>query len=108
MNTEIREHMRGGDGQVVLKHILEEDQMNDKCRLYAEITLAPGCSIGYHEHQNECETFYILQGIGTYNDNGTERTVQPGEVTRCPDGTSHGIKNNGDKDLVFMALILLD
>ncbi len=108
MRTEIREHMRDGDGQVVIKHILDEGQLNDKCRMYAEITLAPGCSIGEHEHHKESETFYILRGTATYSDNGSERTVQPGEMTFCPDGNSHGIKNNGTSDLVFMALILLD
>ncbi len=108
MHVEIREKMRGGDGQVILNHILEPEQLNDKCRLYAEVTLKPGCSIGYHEHHGESETFFILSGQGEFNDNGTTRTVKPGEMTRTPDGCGHSMRNAGEEDLVFMALILLD
>jgi len=32
--------------------------------------------------------------------------VEPGDVLYCDDGSGHGIKNTGDEDLVFLALIL--
>ncbi len=108
MYTEIREHMRGGDGQAVIKHILDDDQLNEKCRLFGEITLAPGCSIGYHEHQNESETFYFIAGTGEFDDHKSVKTVKPGDVTITPDGCGHAVKNTGEEDLVFMALILLN
>ena len=44
------ENMCGGNGHVFLKPILNEKQLNGKCGLYAEVTLEPGCSLGYHEH----------------------------------------------------------
>ena len=50
----------------------------------------------------------ILRGEGDYNDNGTVRPVKAGDVTFTPDGKGHGLKNTGDTDLVFMALIILD
>ena len=50
---EKREGMRGGNGTVVIEHILDDAQMNGMCRMYAKITLAKGCSIGYHEHMGE-------------------------------------------------------
>ena len=50
--VEIKEHMRGGKGHVIMKHLLGEKELNGKCRIYAEITLEPGCEIGYHEHHN--------------------------------------------------------
>ncbi len=108
MKIERRENMRGGEGHAIIKHILEEEQLNDKCRLYGEITLEPGCSIGYHEHSGESETFYVIRGTGEFDDNGSVRTVAPGDMTYTPDGCGHAIKNTGDTDLVFMALILLD
>lgn len=40
------------------------------------MTIEPGCSLGYHEHHNESETYYILRGEGDYNDNGVIRPVK--------------------------------
>ena len=38
--------------------------------------------------------------------NGKEYPVEVGDVTFCADGNGHGIKNAGEEDLVFVALIL--
>ena len=108
MTTERVEHMAGGEGHVLIKRLLDEKQLNGKFRMYAEVTLEPGCSLGSHEHHNESETYYILSGKGIYSDNGTLRMVKAGDVTFTPDGMGHGLKNSGDEDLVFMALIILD
>ena len=108
MTTERVENMAGGQGHALIKRLLDEKQCNGKCRLYAEVTLEPGCSLGYHEHHNESETYYILSGKGIYSDNGTLRMVSAGDVTFTPDGQGHGLTNSGDEDLVFMALIILD
>ena len=108
MTTDRIENMAGGQGHVLIKRLLNEKQLNGKCGLYAEVTLEPGCSLGYHEHHNESETYYILSGKGIYSDNGTLRMVKAGDVTFTPDGQGHGMTNTGDEDLVFMALIILD
>lgn len=103
------EQMCGGKGHVIIKEILEGEQLNGKCRLYAEVTLEPGCSLGYHEHYGESETYYILSGQGTYNDNGIFfRPVEAGDITFTPSGSGHGLANTGNTDLVFMALIILE
>jgi len=102
------ENMCGGEGHVIIKEILDEKRLNWKCGLYAQVTLEEGCSVGYHEHHNESETYYILSGEGEYNDNGTVRLVKSGDVTFTPDNCGHGLKNTGKEDLVFMALIILD
>ena len=56
MTTERVENMAGGTGHVLIKRLLDEKQLNGKCKMYAEVTLEPGCSLGYHEHHNESET----------------------------------------------------
>ena len=48
----------------------------------------------------------LRKGAGIYNDNGKEYPVEVGDVTFCADGNGHGIKNAGEEDLVFVALIL--
>lgn len=81
--TEVVKNMAGGDGEVTIKRILGEKELNGKCGLYAQVTIQPGSSLGYHEHKNESETYYILSGTAEYNDNGT---------TRTPENRKHCIK----------------
>lgn len=106
--TEIIEQMCGGKGRVIIKHILGEKELHGNCGLYAEVTIEPNCTLGYHEHHGESETYYILSGEGTYNDNGATRPVKAGDVTFTGNGFGHGLDNTGDQNLVFMALIVND
>lgn len=108
METIIKQNANGGKGPMQIKYILNDQELNGKCRMFAEVTLGVGCSLGYHEHAHESETYYIIKGQGEYNDNGTLRTVNAGDRTFTPDGTGHGMANIGDTDLVFIALIILN
>ena len=108
VKTDVIPNMCGGKGEVIINHILGEKELNGKCGLYAEVILKPGCTLGYHEHHGESETYYILTGKGDYNDNGTIRPVKAGDITFTPDGKGHGLDNTGDSDLKFMALIIYD
>ena len=76
--------MFNGDGEVILTHILN----------------------GAEEMYGDGETYCIVSGHGTYNDNGTLVPVGPGDVTFVDDGEGHSIKNTGEEDLISVALIL--
>ena len=89
MKTVVKENANGGKGQVVVKYILDDNELNAKCKMFAEVTIAPGCSLGYHEHHGESETYYIIKGQGEYDDNGTKRPVTVGDKTFTPDGCGH-------------------
>ena len=103
---EYREHMRGGDGtDQITNFITGPAELNDKGRLFAKITLNPGCSIGYHVHEGDAELFYILKGTAEYSDNGTITQVSAGDVTICPAGTGHGIANRTDEVVELVAVI---
>ena len=105
--VECREHMRGGDGTVQITNlVLSNEELNNKGRLFARLTLNPGCSIGYHVHETDSEIFYITKGTGIYSDNGEEKTVTAGDVTICPAGTGHSIANRSDEVLELTALIV--
>lgn len=106
MQTETKQEMRGGNGQAVLLHVTPAENLNEKGRMFSQITLAPGCSIGYHEHHGESELFYILEGEGLLSDNGAQTAIHAGDCAICPDGQGHSIANSGTGPLVFMALIL--
>ena len=99
--------IRGGNGETEMRKILTgADEMYGKGRMFNEMILAPGNSIGEHAHSGDNEIFYILSGEGEYNDNGTVVTVRPGDTVVCNDGETHSLKNTGKEPLRFIALIL--
>ena len=99
------ENMRGGDGIIELNHLLNKDEFGGAGRLFSLLRIEPGDFIGYHIHENEQETFYILEGEALYNENGTEVVLKPGDVALCKDGEHHAIKSIGKETLVFFGLI---
>ena len=103
-------NMRGGTGTVTILAALETDkgELHQKGRLFSTVTVPPGASIGLHTHEGEMEAYLIVSGQGIYDDNGTEATVNPGDVTYTAPGQSHSITNTGDGDLVLVALILFE
>ena len=108
MQVEKRMNMRGGKGEIIIEHLIDESVRGKNVRMFAKITVAPGCSIGYHEHVGERETYYIAEGEGVYDDNGQKRTVKKGDVTVTPSNKGHAIENSGENPLILIALIILD
>ena len=104
-NVDHNENMRDGTGIIEMVHLLNKEEFEGAGRLFSELHIQPGDSIGYHIHKNEQETFYILAGEALYNDNGTEVTLKPGDVAICKAGEHHGIKSSGSETLVFIGLI---
>ena len=106
-SIEYREHMRDGEGTIeITNFVADPSEMNDKGRLFARITIKPGCSIGFHIHDKDSELFYIMKGTGVYNDNGEKKAVTAGDVTFCPAGTGHGMANETDEVLEIIAVIV--
>ena len=104
--TVYNEKMRGGNGTVEITNFATPAELNDKGRLFANITLHPGCGIGFHMHENESELFYVMKGEVLYNDNGTECVCSAGDVMICPAGTGHAVTNNGTEDAALCAVIV--
>ena len=104
---EIREQMRGGDGQVLITHIFEKDELLGRSRMFSSLTLEPGCSVGAHGHENEQEYFYVVKGSPLYCDDDEKIRLQEGDGTICEDGHSHAIINDTDETVVMIACILL-
>lgn len=103
---EVRKNMRAGFGEVAIKHYFKKDEINAACRLCAQLTLAPGSSIGLHEHINEDEIFIIQAGRGVVVDGGKEMEVFAGDAILTGRGAAHAIKNTGNGDLLITAVIL--
>ena len=104
--TQRREAMRGGNGAALLTPASKELPAN--ARLFSEIRLAPGASIGYHVHENETELFLFLEGEGRVMDDETEVLVHPGDSMAPFSGHGHSVESVGDTDLVLVAVIVKD
>ena len=65
--------VRNGKGLIHMKDLTDQKGLYDHGRLFAHVTIDPGCSIGDHPHDHETEFYYIIKGEGVFNDNGTER-----------------------------------
>ncbi|GHV82833.1 oxalate-binding protein [Spirochaetia bacterium] len=104
---ETKEKMRGGEGVVTIKHLAPNETLRSNSRMMAEITIPPGASIGYHQHEKETEYFLFVSGSGTLNDNGKDVPVKSGDVAITGNGSSHSLTNTGKRDLVVHAIILM-
>ena len=105
MKVEDKERMRDGDGTTHFTYLLDGSTQKN-ARMFAEITLKPGCSIGYHRHDSETEYYFVLSGTGTVNDDGKEVQVKQGDSIITGNGASHSIRNTGSVPLVFHAVIV--
>ena len=81
---------------------------NEGKRTITHLLLRPGCEIGWHVHQGDGETYYILKGHGSFNDNGSIVEVGPGDVTFTGSGEGHALINSGEENLEAIALILYE
>ena len=97
----------GGKNEITVRSLLNgPEELYQKGRVFAHTTVYPGSAIGYHVHDGESETYYILSGRGIFNDNGTVVEVGPGDVTFTGDGEGHSIEATGDEPIEMTALIL--
>lgn len=99
METTILPRFKGGEGQLSAKMFIDADNKILKG------TLAPGCTIGLHAHEDSSEVIYILSGTGKALCDGETERLSPGECHYCPDGYSHTLINDGQEDLVFLAVV---
>lgn len=69
--------------------------------VFKKRVLHPGSAIGYHL-QKEDEIYYVLDGEGIMEMNGKSFPVKSGDAVLTRPGSSHGLKNRSDKDLVII------
>jgi mannose-6-phosphate isomerase-like protein (cupin superfamily) len=106
--TEIREKMRGGTGCVKIETLWAPGtELKSKTRLCARMTLAPGSSIGYHDHVNEEEVYVIVSGTGIVVEDSQRFPVAAGDTILTGNGAGHSIEATGTAPLVILATIML-
>lgn len=106
-NKVINNNMRNGQGEIIINKMYEENDTFNHVKMFSIITINPGCSIGQHEHHDECEIFYCNKGSATYYDDGNEVCLLAGQCAICQDGHSHGVKNDTDTPVEIIAAIVV-
>ena len=99
-------HVQKGEGIICRRQFLLPEDSYGAGRLFGVFTLAPGDSIGYHQHNGEYELYYILKGKAKVMDNDEEVILEEGDMMQCKDGDSHGIEAVGEEPMEFLAVIL--
>lgn len=107
MPTTKKEKLRGGTGYASFRDLVEEGSVKH-CRLFSEIVLQKGCSIGEHDHVDETEYYWITEGEGIVTEAEGETRVTKGDMVITGGGASHAIRNEQDAPLKFLAVIILD
>jgi mannose-6-phosphate isomerase-like protein (cupin superfamily) len=106
MKVEVRDRMRGGAGQVNVRHWLQKEDFKANVRLCAKLTIPPGAGIGTHPHEKEDEVYVILRGSGLLHDGTRETRVSAGDAILTGNGGAHAIRNDGPEDLEIAAMIV--
>jgi mannose-6-phosphate isomerase-like protein (cupin superfamily) len=61
------------------------------------IEMAPGRGMEQHVHEDEDDSFYVLEGELTFFFGAEKALAPPGTFLLVPPGTSHGFKNEGEE-----------
>src|ERR1700740_720904 len=69
--------------------------------VFRKRVLHPGSAIGYHL-QNEDEIYYVISGTGEMQMNGKSFPVKAGDAILTRPGSSHGLKQTGNDNLVVI------
>lgn len=110
MVRDLRQNMRGGQGDVEIIHLFQPGEYKGGARLVARIILQPGCSIGMHEHVGEEEIYYVESGQAVLTDStlADEVVMQAGDAALTLSGQSHAIRNDATETLKLLAIVLLN
>jgi mannose-6-phosphate isomerase-like protein (cupin superfamily) len=106
LHTENPANVKGGAGSPTMTHFMSDETSQGIGRLFAEVELNPGVSIGYHQHLGEQEVYYVISGVATVEDDDKqEHELGVGDSMICFDGESHSVANNTDEPLKLIALV---
>ena len=91
--------LNGGEGKIGAK-------MHAEKGLKAIKSVIPvGASIGLHAHETSIDFNYVVSGEGMAVCDGVEEKLSAGDVHYCPLGSTHSLKNTGNKDLVLITFV---
>ena len=100
--------VRNGQGLIHIKHLTDKEGLYGHRRMFAHITVDPGCSVGYHDHQHETEFYYIIKGEAVFQDDDQEVLLHAGDIAATGYGHSHGLINRTEEPVELIALSVME
>ena len=67
--------------------------------------LEQGASIGFHKHETNSETIFVVGGKGKVLMDDSVEYVEAGQCHFCAKGHSHSLINENEEPLVFFACV---
>lgn len=55
-------------GSIISDAIMDPETLGKGVKMFAQVTLKPGCAVPIHQHVGNNETYYLIQGSGEYTD----------------------------------------
>jgi mannose-6-phosphate isomerase-like protein (cupin superfamily) len=77
---------------------------NNNFHYVHKTTLPVGGSVGEHPHEGNEQFYLIVEGVGEVTLSGNIFKVKPWSIALIRSGGSHGIRNTGDKPLVYLCV----
>ncbi len=90
---------------VVSRQLLNPDNSSGEKVTITEVHVAPGACQPRHLHESSEQIWYALQGSGALLlADGAERPWQAGDVVRFVEREIHGLRNDGQQELVYLSV----
>lgn len=99
------ENEQNGHGRIDTVTVFSADDLQPQFRMCKRFIFHPGDSIGPHTHHQESELYYILSGEAVVIEDGIRHCLKAGEAALCPDGHTHSIVNESDREMQMLAII---
>lgn len=99
---ELQKRCHNGKGVISFREVFSESNFESSLQFIHETSVMPNSTIGYHKHLNNEEIYYIIDGVGIMTVDGEEKKVTSGDAIITHSGSSHSLKNVGDKELKIL------
>ncbi len=90
-----------GEGTLGCRSLLDAYGQTD-FRFMHHDDIPAGVSIGVHPHQDSEEIYYLVSGTGILTYDGEDYPMEPGDISLCQRGHSHGFKALTDAVLIVV------
>lgn len=88
-----------GVGKIAFVRPFDDKDYETDVSFVDYVEMPPGTSIGVHTHDENEETYFIVEGDGTMTTNGQRFRVTRGDLILNRRGWSHGLENDSDRPL---------
>lgn len=94
-----------GEGITETFDFFPSNQLPSNLRVWGITQIPPNSKIGLHDHPNEIELLYVLQGSGSTTSSKEKLYLSPGDGLKVGPNESHIIESGADGLTLFATII---